>query len=182
MCTCLRKSHCARPFTTGGGTRESVCCVGCRGSSSPSESRTFRVSPPWWRGSAFTGGQQLPGFQQLVPGTPHKLVVRGLENVWRKGWKSPNLRVRGQRSQCGGSEGALSPHHTLIHIVCWWEVKWKYTGSSFSETFVICMKKITKAFDWLELKKITNIQRLGSFKDLFLLVLFKSTLWKFNLN
>lgn len=73
-----------------------MCVCGGRGPSSLSESWTVKVSPPWWRGSSFTGGQQLPGFQQLVPGTPHKLVVRGLGDVCRKGWKPQELQQRSE--------------------------------------------------------------------------------------
>lgn len=103
-CVCTL-CHCVCPFITA---RKSVCVVACglvcvcggRGPSSLSESRTVKVSPPWWRGCSFTGGQQLPGFQQLVQRTPHKLVVRGLGNLWRKGRKPQDLqrraKVRGQ--------------------------------------------------------------------------------------
>ncbi|TKS69116.1 Solute carrier family 2, facilitated glucose transporter member 5 [Collichthys lucidus] len=44
-------------------------------------------------------GQQLPGFQQLVQRTLHKLVVRGLGNARRKGPKPQDLQ---RRSKVGG--------------------------------------------------------------------------------
>lgn len=82
--------------------KERVCACACGGggASSLSESTTVKVSVPWWSRSAFAGGQQLPAFQQLVSRPSHKLVVRGLGNVERKGRKKKiKIYNTGQRGE-----------------------------------------------------------------------------------